>query len=60
MLWEPERMPQLIGVAVGAFADPSFPQPEQSVFTASKHAWVGLPDEVRSFAALPPTGGTKE
>ena len=31
LFWEPERMPPLIGVAVGAFADPSFPQPEQSV-----------------------------
>jgi hypothetical protein len=31
IFWEPERVPHLIGVAVGAFADPSFPQPQQSV-----------------------------
>ncbi|TMJ46161.1 MAG: GFA family protein, partial [Alphaproteobacteria bacterium] len=55
VFWEPERMPKLIGVAVGAFGDPSFPQPEQSVFTTRKHAWFGLPDEVRAFAAMPPS-----
>src|SRR6478609_9664758 len=30
--WEPERKPELTGVAVGAFADPAFPAPSQSVF----------------------------
>ena len=59
-LWEPERMPYLIGVAVGAFADPSFPQPEQSVFTTSKHAWVDLPGEMRAFATLPSTGSPRD
>jgi hypothetical protein len=49
VFWEPERMPQLIGVAVGAFADPSFPQPEQSVWTNYKHAWLCLPGEMRAF-----------
>jgi hypothetical protein len=55
VFWEPERMPKLIGVAVGAFGDPSFPPPEQSVFTTYKHAWFGLPDEMRAFATMPPT-----
>jgi hypothetical protein len=27
--WEPARLPDLVGVAVGAFGDASFPQPEQ-------------------------------
>ena len=54
VFWEPRRMPHLIGVAVGAFADPKFPQPEQSVWTDDKHAWLTLPDEMRQFAALPP------
>ena len=41
--WEPERLPDRIGVAVGAFADPSFPAPEQAVFTADQHHWLALP-----------------
>jgi len=60
VFWEPERMPHLIGVAVGAFADPSFPQPEQSVFTTSKHAWVDLPGEMRTFATMPSTGSPRD
>ena len=55
VFWEPERMPKLIGVAVGAFGDPSFPPPEQSVFTTRKHAWFGLSDEMCAFAAMPPS-----
>jgi hypothetical protein len=54
VFWEPERMPELIGVAVGAFGDPSFPQPEQSVFTSSKHTWLRLPDEMPAYAVLSP------
>jgi len=30
-------MPELVGVALGAFADPTFPQPTQSVWTKDKH-----------------------
>lgn len=46
-------MPNLIGVAVGAFADPAFPRPEQAVWDKDKHAWVELPD-VPSFYVNPP------
>lgn len=38
--WKPERMPDLIAVAVGAFADPDFPPPEQQVYENRKHPWV--------------------
>jgi len=40
--WEPARMPDRI--AVGAFADPGFPSPSQSVYDQYRHAWVRLPD----------------
>jgi len=50
IFWEPERLPHLIGVAVGAFADPSFPQPQQSVWTDKKHAWLGLPKDITQRA----------
>src|ERR1043165_1363566 len=54
VFWEPERMPQVIGVAVGAFGDPSFPRPEQSVFTTSKHTWLDFPGGTQPFPAVPP------
>jgi hypothetical protein len=39
--WEPRRAPDLIAVAVGAFADPDFPAPSLSVYTQRRHAWIG-------------------
>src|SRR3546814_4010893 len=41
--WEPERLPHLIGVAAGAFADRDFPMPEQAVWAEQRHAWLDLP-----------------
>jgi len=38
--WEPGRAPDLVAVAVGAFADSNFPAPSQSVYTKRRHAWV--------------------
>jgi hypothetical protein len=55
--WEPARMPDLVGVAVGAFADASFPQPEQSVWTKDKHAWISLPADLATFESNPPPRG---
>ena len=40
VFWEPERKPEAIAVAVGAFADPTFPAPSQSVYNQRRHAWV--------------------
>ena len=54
VFWEPARMPDRIGVAVGAFADPNFPVPQQSVSMADKHSWVRLPEEVICFDGFPP------
>ncbi|MFC6489032.1 GFA family protein [Nitratireductor sp. GCM10026969] len=39
--WEPRRMPELIAVAVGAFADPDFPAPTQAVHSEFRHRWAG-------------------
>lgn len=36
----------LVVVMTGAFADPSFPPPTGSGYTAHKHAWVVLPESV--------------
>ncbi len=52
--WEPARMPHLVGVAVGAFADAGFPCPEQSVWTKDKHEWIALPAEMVAFDIMRP------
>ena len=40
VFWEAERRPDAIAVAVGSFADPTFPAPSQSVHGECRHAWV--------------------
>jgi hypothetical protein len=45
VFWEPERKPDAVAVAVGAFADPSFPAPTQSVWNERRHQWVAFPNE---------------
>ncbi len=52
--WEPARMPERIGVAVGAFADPDFPAPEQSVWTRDKHRWITLPSDIVAHDVMRP------
>ena len=44
-----DKHPTLIGVPVGAFADPEFPPPMRSVFEASCHAWVEMPADIPRF-----------
>ncbi|MBL6615123.1 MAG: GFA family protein [Reyranella sp.] len=46
VFWENERLPDIVSVAVGAFADPAFPPPVRTVWTRTKHAWVGFPEGV--------------
>ena len=38
-----------VSVAVGAFADPSFPPPEDAVYDCRRHPWVRLPPGVRTY-----------
>nr|WP_239537617.1 GFA family protein [Dyella mobilis] len=40
-------------VAVGAFADPDFPAPQDSVYECRKHAWVQLPENVARYEKDP-------
>jgi hypothetical protein len=44
--WEPGVRPDVRIVAIGAFADPDFPPPSASIFEATKHAWMLLPEGV--------------
>ena len=52
--WEPARLPGLVAVALGAFADPAFPAPDQAVFMRDKHHWLELPQQVATFEGVPP------
>lgn len=38
--WEAQAFPGHIAVAVGSFADPTFPQPAYSGWEARRHHWV--------------------
>ena len=38
--WDAARLPDRVAVAVGAFADPTFPAPTQSLFRERRHLWV--------------------
>lgn len=42
VFWEPERKPDMVAVAVGAFADPAFPPPTKSAWEEYRHPWVEL------------------
>lgn len=44
--YEPHAWPDRIGAPIGAFADPSFPQPRVSVYESRKHPWVRTPDDI--------------
>lgn len=43
-----------VTVAVGAFADPGFPPPRDSVYDCRRHPWVQLPPGVRTYEKDPP------
>jgi hypothetical protein len=42
VFWEPSRRPELVGVAVGAFADPGFPAPDRQVFEHNRMPWATI------------------
>jgi hypothetical protein len=44
--WDISIAPDVIGVAVGAFADPTFPPPMISGFEAYGHPWAMNPSEL--------------
>ncbi len=43
-----------VSVAVGCFADASFPPPQDSVYDCRRHPWVVLPPDVIAFDKDPP------
>ena len=53
VFWDNSRLPDRICVAVGAFADPSFPCPARTVWTKSKHPWLSFPDDIPHYPESP-------
>jgi hypothetical protein len=47
--WKADNLPAMIGVAIGALADPDYPAPVRSVFERSKHPWVRIDSAVEHF-----------
>jgi len=45
---------EFVNVAVGAFADPSFPAPRDSGYDCRRHAWVQLPPGIETYDKDPP------
>jgi hypothetical protein len=43
-----------VSVAVGGFADPGFPPPQDSVYDCRRHPWVQLPPGVTVYEKDPP------
>ncbi|MGD9729498.1 MAG: GFA family protein [Nitrospiraceae bacterium] len=41
--WEPQRKPNIIAVAVGAFADVTFPPPTRAFYRQFQHPWCEFP-----------------
>ncbi|MEN3383205.1 MAG: hypothetical protein V7608_3249 [Hyphomicrobiales bacterium] len=48
--WRADALPSMIGVAVGALADPTYPAPVRSVFEQTKHHWVHIDGAVEHFS----------
>ena len=49
--WDIPSDPDVVGVAVGAFADPGFTKPSRSVFGVTRHHWVPQIDGIEAFLA---------
>jgi hypothetical protein len=44
------KHPALIGIAVGAICDPTYPAPVRSVWEEGKHDWVVIPEPAQHFS----------
>jgi hypothetical protein len=50
LFWLTDFKPDEIGVAVGAFSDPDFPEPQRSVWEQSRHPWLAFGLKVPRYA----------
>lgn len=54
VFWEREHAPDMLTVAVGAFADPAFPAPARTVWTENMHGWLPFPESIPRHPKNPP------
>jgi hypothetical protein len=54
VFWEAEGTPDLVTVAIGAFADPGFPAPVRTVWADNKHGWLPFPESIPHHRKDPP------
>ncbi len=50
VFWVAELKPNVVGIAVGCFADPTFPAPMRSVWEQTHHPWLGLPEGIQHYS----------
>ena len=48
VFWERDSRPDMLILALGAFADPDFPGPSRVVWTECRHPWLDTLDDVES------------
>lgn len=53
VFWEREMPADRIGISVGCFADPTFPQPHRAGWTQNKHHWVVLKHDIEQVEGQP-------
>jgi hypothetical protein len=53
VFWHAEFVPDLVGIAFGAFADPSMSWPTISVWETTRHRWVAFDAELDHFGRQP-------
>jgi hypothetical protein len=53
VFWYSELFPDLVGIAFGAFADPSMPRPIVSVWEMTQHPWVTFDHKLDHFGRQP-------
>lgn len=49
VFWERDSRPNMLIVALGAFADPEFPGPNVVVWTDCRHPWLDTLDQLESL-----------
>ncbi len=47
--WRADLLPELIGVAVGLFDDPTFPEPTSSIYERNRLPWVAFERQISRF-----------
>lgn len=47
--WRADLLPELIGIAVGLFDDPTFPEPTSSIFEKNRFPWTAFENQISRF-----------